>query len=322
MPLTSELGLTVARKFQESDSLRKLLDEREAEAIRNLKVPLGDVEVWFSSLAVDQPFLTESMNLRRRSLFVELAGQIAREIEQRQRAASSDELPDWLGGLLRLWHRCWSSVVTLNYDTLIESAVRSLGIPGSDGRTVGVNDLLGSFPPEPPQFGRYAEEARDSFSLHKLHGSANWYGRPTGSDVFSIVRFDSLAPGWGEEAPPLSRALDALRDSLDPVILPPLADKSTLYRNATMSAIWRQANLSLAAASRVVIFGYSIPQTDTSMLALLADAVSPSTEIYVIDPNAEKVAERLEPLGLAATKTFEPPGTDCTSSWSDFLDEF
>ena len=50
------------------------------------------------------------------------------------------------------------------------------------------------------------------------------------------------------------------------MILPPLADKSVLYDNATMSSIWRRVHSALAEANHIVIFGYSMPPTDTSIM--------------------------------------------------------
>lgn len=77
------------------------------------------------------------------------------------------------------------------------------------------------------------------------------------------------------------------------MILPPLPDKSILYGNATMSAIWRRAHSALANANHIVIFGYSMPLTDTSFMALISNAVTLNPEITIIDPHPGNVEKAL-----------------------------
>ena len=311
MPLIDELGMAVAKRFRRSNSLSGLLDGYETDSIDSGLVPFGNVETWFTSLAVDQPFLSESQKLQRRSLFVELADQIAEEIEHRQFQASQDPPPEWLGDLLRYWHRNESDVITLNYDTLIESATRKAFPRKGPCTFPEVDDILGSFPPAPPRPGGFlGRNPVPSFSLHKLHGSTTWFGRLDSSDLLSIVRFDHLVPHWGKEAPGLGRDLAALKDTLSPMILPPLADKSILYGNATMSSIWRRAHSALAKANHIVIFGYSMPPTDTSIMALISNAVTLNPEITVIDPCPETVKKSLGMLRRGNINVVQPPTRD------------
>ena len=311
MPLIDELGMAVAEKFRQSDSLNGLLDGYETDSIEKGHVPFGNVETWFTSLAVDQPFLSESQKLQRRSLFVELAGQIADEIKHRQFQASQGPPPEWLNELIGYWHRNKSDVITLNYDTLIESALRTSLARKLIAAPAEVEDILGSFPPTPPRQGQeginWGRAQVPSFSLHKLHGSTTWFGRLDSLDMWSIVRFDDLVPLWGREAPGLDRYFEALIDTLSPMILPPLADKSVLYGNATMSSIWRRAHSALAKAGHIVIFGYSMPPTDTSIMALLSNAVTLNPEITVIDPCPRNVKESLFTLRRGNSNVVQPP---------------
>ena len=307
MPLIDELGMAVAKRFRQSDSLSGLLDGYETDSIDNCLVPFGNVETWFTSLAVDQPFLSESQKLQRRSLFVELADQIADEIKHRQCRASQDPRPEWFDELMEHWHRNKSDVITLNYDTLIESAVKVVFGHLQGDRPV-VDDILGSFPPTPPQTGvNFSNRPVSSFSLHKLHGSTTWFGRLDSSDLLSIVRFDHLVPYWGKEAPGLGREWEALKDTLSPMILPPLADKSVLYGNAIMSSIWRRAHSALAKANHIIIFGYSMPPTDTSIMALISNAVTLDPEITVIDSCPRNVKKSLCTLRRGNTNVVHPP---------------
>ena len=321
MPLIDELGMAVAKRVRRSDSLSGLLDGYETGSIDSGLVPFGNVETWFTSLAVDQPFLSESQKLQRRSLFVELADQIAEDIEHRQFQASQDPPPEWLGDLLRYWHRNESDVITLNYDTLIESATREVFPRKGSGTFPEVDDILGSLPPTPPRTGlNFGNRPMSSFSLHKLHGSTTWFRRLDSSDLLSIVRFDHLVPHWGKEASGLGREWDALKDTLSPMILPPLADKSVLFGNATMSSIWRRAHSALAKANHIVIFGYSMPPTDTSIMALISNAVTSNPGITVIDPCPETVEKSLGTLRRENVSVVQPPTKDNSDDLLDLIE--
>ena len=304
MPLLEDLGRAVAGAIREDQSLQGLLDRHETEAIDADRVPLGDVETWLTSLATDQPFLSASRNLRRRALFVELSALIAHQIRKSQHLASQRPWPQWFAGLLAHWRAHKNDVITLNYDTLIESASMTMHLREQDPEIRKElplpNDIVGSFPPEPPQRGGFGEEVMSSFSLHKLHGSTNWYGHLGSADMLSIFRFDLMTPEWGGEDRRLNRAMTALRDSLQVLIFPPVADKSALYGNATMSAIWQRALAAITGAERLVVFGYSVPPTDTSMLALLATGTSPDTRITIVDPPPRQ--HHQSPPSAAATR--------------------
>lgn len=320
MPLLDDLGRAVAGAIRDDRLLRNLLDPSETRAIEADTVPLGNVETWLTSLSADQPFLSPTRNLQRRALYVELASLIATQIRHRQQLAGQQPWPPWFDGLLAHWRAQKSEVITLNYDTLIESASMTLSLGEQDKEVRKElplpNDLVGSFPPEPPGRAFFAEETISSFSLHKLHGSTNWYGRLGSSDMLSIVRFDYMTPKWGEEERRLNRAMTALKDSLQVMILPPVADKSALYGNATMSIIWQRALAALTRADRLVICGYSVPQTDTSILALLATGVAPGTRITIIDPHPEGVADRLAALRLPDTEHIAPPQDGSPVDWT------
>ena len=319
MPLLDDLGQAVARSLREDHTLQGLLDQAEVGAIEEGKVPLGNVETWLTSLAVDQPFLSASRQLQRRALFVELTALIAQQLRDRQRLAGQQPRPRWFEGLLAYWQERKSDVITLNYDTMIESLSMTLRLRESKTELPWPNDIVGSFPPAMPQQDFWGEEMMPSFLLHRLHGSTNWFGRVGSSDMLSIVRFDRLVPEWGGEERTLDRAMSALKDSMQVMIVPPVADKSALYANATMSAIWQRAFAALKGARRLVVFGYSIPQTDTSILTLLATGVTPDTKITIVDPNPHGVVNRLESLRLEDTETVEPPNGESPFDWSRSL---
>ena len=52
--------------------------------------------------------------------------QIGAVIEERTALASQNEVPGWLNRLIASWHREQATIITLNYDTLVERAAKEL----------------------------------------------------------------------------------------------------------------------------------------------------------------------------------------------------
>ena len=81
MPTMKELGVAMCSTIAADADLVPLLSAAERAAIRS-DIPLGDLEVWLTSLASPQPFLNESENLRRAALSSRLT-EIIRSEERR-----------------------------------------------------------------------------------------------------------------------------------------------------------------------------------------------------------------------------------------------
>ena len=85
--------------------------------------------------------------------------------------------PAWLFKLLSVPHARRLSIITFNYDTLIEQAVRVHRLyDWSSRRSVNDGDIVNDLPP-PPRRGTFGRgEPAASFLLLKLHGSTNtWW---------------------------------------------------------------------------------------------------------------------------------------------------
>ena len=83
----------------------------------------SNFEQALSYLSESQPWLDESDRLRNRALFLDLTDSIHRVIVRAQSEAvkESPVCPDWLSHLVLWMQRKRASIVTLNYDTLLES---------------------------------------------------------------------------------------------------------------------------------------------------------------------------------------------------------
>lgn len=314
MPTMHELGLATCSTIAADEDLVPLLSDAERAAIRGDTIPLGDLEVWLTSLASPQPFLNESENLRRAALSSQLTEIIATEVERRRSRACGGERPQWLDDLIALWHYGTDAVLSLNYDTLVENSVVSLRLSDRVGRQLlRSSPILGWYPMRVRSegFKINGDEPVDTFDYFKLHGSTNWYVLPGGVD---IVRADELMTEWTDDEREVPHFLRAPLRGATRAILIPTADKSSGYTKPVFANIWRAARARLEAATELVIFGYSLPPSDSSMRALLSQSVATDIPVTIIDLIPAPVRDGLRHLGLKAE------GVDLTVGTSGFND--
>lgn len=178
------------------------------------------------------------------------------------------------------------TIVTFNYDLMIEEALRNADIWNpvdgygikTSGKTKGwakgwLNHKKG-------------REKRSAIKLLKLHGSLNWQSKPWGirlqprpylvSTRDGKTRFEKisiLAPGWKK-----------------PI------DKNP-YRK-----FWRAARLQLEKCKTLIVLGYSLPETDLLAQSLLAEVARMRAkrkeylkQLHLADPD-KSVKERFVKL--------------------------
>lgn len=155
-----------------------------------------------------------------------------------------------------------NTIITLNYDTLVEDGLQLLGVPYNYG--------TGDFK-EIPKAPSQESQPRADIRILKLHGSVNW-----GRRVDDPMRSTEIA---------LFPDYAALRlASMAPVIVPPTWQKGALPQLFT---VWNDAVKALRTATRVVIIGYSIPATDTHFKYLLAAGLQDNIslrKVYFVNP--------------------------------------
>lgn len=276
MPLLQDLARHIGRTFAET---KRIPPEVSAIMDSNLAHAL-------SYLEQAKPWLTESDNLRHRALFLEFSSVIANDLDAivRQLASRREAAaPSWLRDLIVHWHRSRSTVLTLNYDTLIETA--ALALPTSRGGPLSAQDL---YPPlltdAAVRLGNGNPARRkETFRLLKLHGSTNWYfsGRvaPQGEPIYFVP---ALRAGRRHHEEHELR-LRAVADKY-PFLVPPIYDKSALFTHETIRALWFEAGEAMKQASRVVCMGYSLPESDLTMKHFLRTTVSPEARVEIVDP--------------------------------------
>ena len=302
MPTIHELSSAVMPNIQRHDSD---LADRLAKLGHN-------VELWMTYLSQEQPWLRVEENQHNLSVAGRIRRDICTIVMEHTLQAVSGQPKEWVERLVRLWHDRQSVVVTLNYDTLVERVARGLQVPSEhpmepfdDPEHYEIH-LANLYPPYLTFVGGrsgYAVGAplrRGTFTLLKLHGSTNWYysGRP---DFYgeNILYADVPAfgdPNFGDEG----RHADK-----QTLIIPPVTEKTTYFRNETVNRVWLEAADALNTAERIFVIGYSLPPSDLGMRLFLPTVRSdPPPPLYIVDIEP-KVAERYEGVpGLDVNTSF------------------
>ena len=186
-------------------------------------------------------------------------------------------------------------VITLNYDVTLEAALRRLGIPFGYGldRTTIVFDAESHWMEE--------QYSRAGLQILKLHGSLNWLSpvekptlmrlpNPTGLDAAAIY---STALYICDDYRGVRQCeyADMLKQDRAPLLIPPTWYKSF---GIVLREVWRQALRALRDASRIVIVGFSMPDTDLHIRYLLAAGLAMNTSlegIWFVNPSETDLAK-------------------------------
>jgi hypothetical protein len=169
-------------------------------------------------------------------------------------------------------------IVTFNYDTLIDRALRDAHRGAwSPGALAGIN-VKGDVQP----WGVSAGGEKPVVHLLKMHGSVNWE-----------IKGDEL---WLSSGPV---------DPDDVAIIPPAWEKG-IEESDVFSSIWKAAFHSLVSAAVLVVVGYALPATDMWTRALLRSAAAHRREkeesfeyVLLADPESRAYATLVSVLGPA-----------------------
>ena len=287
------------------------LSREVIQRLNQLKFPIPDplkdlddnIELWITYLSQRQPWLTESDNDYNQSLASQIRKQIAEVMEERTATASQSEAPAWLSDLIRSWHQKRATVITLNYDTLIERAARKVRI-SDDMDQIFTSHM---YPPylvdvrARSGVGLYGGGEPHTLSLLKLHGSINWYysGR---IDFFGEnVLFAPVSYEVGDDEhfrEPESKDKEIL-------IIPPLLEKTRYFNNETVRKIWQEAGQALEKAASVYIIGYSFPDSDLAMkFFVLKHLRRDETKVSVVNTDSKIAKHYAKSLGMNVNSEF------------------
>lgn len=282
MPTLDELGHRIASPFAKTPSF-VLLPPAAKTAVSAGRLPGGSFEAWLSHLATAAPFLDTSEQLHNSAIAQELVKLLVAEIERSEAVALSAQMPYWLRRLVALWDRLDATVITFNYDTLLEQAVNASEMPWIDWQSFSAEPVGGA-----------------AVNPLKMHGSTNWWWIPGDRGLFA-VQPTPLAGRWNKPQPSLPVP------GMERFIVPPLASKSDYYDLSFTRQDWMAAREALQGASRVVLMGYSAPVTDLTVASLLSNYADPDAPVVVVDNAPDDIVSRLHKLGLHRATPFQGP---------------
>ena len=175
MPTMNELGEDVVKRLEIMADV-----ERSSIYIPPSMYNFGkNVEYWITYLSQAQPWLREEVYQSNLSLAGSIRWAIRDVIDRRTRFSKMDLPPSWADDLVAQWHTNQVNVVTLNYDTLVESiCLRSVDSEGVPRALIELDQIYPRYLANVlSRTGRSMSGGSDlpSFSYLKLHGSTNWF---------------------------------------------------------------------------------------------------------------------------------------------------
>lgn len=311
MPLTSELADLVDEALAKRLAILRgpsldvwsagEADDELKAIIRSLRDRLGhDVEKWLSVLGGGGPWLERSESLRFQSAYFRISDALRVVLAKREQVIAADwfssgaqqqgTCPPWLAQLVERMRATSATVISLNYDTLLERAACQLAF---GGEKFAEQRLY----PAPMQsvFARRGSTpvvARDlpeiNFDVLKLHGSLNWLRDPTdrvGITPTYIWPFPSNGDVGFEIKDPREHPVSDL--GLAPLIVPPSSNKSSFFEDQLLRLQWQHASRALGRAERVVVMGCALREADVELLQLLQLSTSETASVHVADPSSD-----------------------------------
>nr|WP_244638064.1 SIR2 family protein [Frigoribacterium sp. CFBP 13707] len=234
----------------------------------------GDVEAWLAYLASDQPWLGDSENLSNRALFSRSID-VLYDVIIKAQAQAEEAQPSWLDRIAWQWSHENVTVLTFNYDTLLETAFQRVGwaraasafyaAPLTERYPVGSSRMLSASPP-----------SRKVPTVLKLHGSVNWWHGGSNAPLTEQMVYHPRPSAQSHSEP--------LFADLQPFLVPPTSIKNGYYGRSGLVTQWRLAAEALRAADQVDVIGYSFPASDLPTRTFLSSTIRPDARVRVIDP--------------------------------------
>ena len=266
-------------------------------------VILDNVELVLSELRSEAPWKPPDVKHRDMALYERVVKRI-RDRLQIPWNAMQDDRGNLVHRLVNTWHIDRSHVLTFNYDLLVEASAESVRCKNfRDGDTESIRFMFPRYLypiPIPHVRTRYGgtwrgNSSENTFSYYKLHGSLNYYTPP---DPFQNTAMYHKHHNEVED----------LAEGLRPFIVPPTNAKQTFLEHPVLQIIWAKAARVLANCDRgrIIIVGYSMPETDLTVLSMLREAIRSNSmedgrllpEILVVNPDPDAAPRIKKLLGV------------------------
>jgi hypothetical protein len=273
-------------------------------------------ENWLTTLAEDQPHLSSVVNGENLALFLRLRSAMVEILSEAEQSALDETSPSWLATLILLLHHRQATVITFNYDRLIEIAIERLAVVDPSPQNlalVSTRDVLWNRPPVPVGDDVYGGDFLPTFRLLKLHGSLDWWIAPHDETGSTLVRKRlEIADGMPRTTSDAQRS--QLLPGRDVFAVPPTHSKAPYYRNFLTRELWNSSYEALRTASVISIVGYSLPAADVTLLGMLEQATrGREVTVEVVNLKPQPIAGRLREMGI--DNIGEVGGPDCVAQF-------
>lgn len=229
-----------------------------------------NIEYLLTFLSSNLPFKTEVQISTDDALYKDLKNRIVDYFEnQNYQFTLSNEL-EKLCSYIRDYN---ITSITLNYDLLLERILAFyINNDSQDYNFFYHASIAPLFLRKDPNIEQNIYGIIDKLpSIIKLHGSINWF----------YAGISQIDPVFCKKQYPNSE-YDYLSKDLQPMIVPPIMDKTSIYNHTILKAIWRQAFDELRTANEIYICGFSFPETDLSIRFLFQSALEKNNDLQKI----------------------------------------
>lgn len=277
------------------------LSEEVRDHARLAESKFGDIEARvgkrgfegvLDSLTVHAPWRTKSERLHFQALFADVVEVVDECIGNAEAEARAEPLDPHLRALIVHWRAHRSTVVTFNYDVLIEAAYSEViaTVPADERNPLAYSDLYPiGVEPAPGRAVSLlgAERAKDAFTLLKLHGSRSLATPASSTTRTDTTYAQTMIRGW--EIQPNDTYPDYFTGDLETMIMPPTSLKSEYVGNNIIDHMWKRAHVALSSTDHIIVIGYSLPEADILVRLMLQDSIHErEPRITVVDPDLDK----------------------------------
>jgi len=197
------------------------------------------------------------------------------------------------------------SILTFNYDLVLEKAVWKVGSWTPNDGYVGISEF--EFPDDGRKLGP------SPIGLVKLHGSLNWLSPQDLPKENVRITLDNLE-NWNfffenlqeildrepkKPSGPLTREMSkGYAGGIHPYWFLPSYIKPFESRNE-LKCIWEKASKIFEGTTNLIIIGYSFPEADKHTKSLFRSSLPKNCEIMVVDPAWESLVSSIKGLGFS-----------------------
>ncbi len=191
------------------------------------------------------------------------------------------------------------TLITFNYDLQIEKTLNLIantkkwnkyGCVFNFPFCYGLNNYKITNPPKSESVFLIDKKEVPCVRILKLHGSLNWISmhksqNPSPYNLLNTKRDLYITP----RQRPLSNLRFRGKRSMYtfPMVVPPVVNKAAILHSELLS-VWESAQKALKTSSKVIVFGYSCPQSDYESANLISRSIRKNDKLRsfsVIDPS-------------------------------------